>query len=119
MEGVIAIFIPIISIIVTGLVLVTYFYFKSKEKQMMIEKGMSYEQMMEFMKSRKNPYTMLKIGIVLIFFGIGIGVAMAFEDTTNEFMIPLSIFVFTGLGFVASFYITKRLEEQDSVKKLN
>lgn len=116
MEGVIAVFIPIISIIVVGLVLVTYFYFRSKEKQMMIEKGMSYEQMMEFMKSRKNPYTMLKIGIVLIFFGIGIGIAMAFDKTDNEFMIPLSIFVFTGLGFVVSFYATKKLEEKESVK---
>ena len=54
MEGTIAVFIPIISVIVTGLVLVTWFYFRSKEKQMMIEKGMSYEQMIELMTNHET-----------------------------------------------------------------
>lgn len=114
MAETLAVFIPIVMTIVTGLVLVTYYYFKSKEKQMMIEKGMSYEQMMEFMQSRKSPYTMLKIGIVIIFFGLGIGIGVAFADSAYEFMIPLSIFVLTGLGFVLAFYAAKKLDEKDN-----
>ena len=51
MEGTIAVFIPIVMFLVIGLVLVTFFYFRSREKQLMIEKGLSYEQMMELLKA--------------------------------------------------------------------
>ncbi len=83
MTETIAVFIPIIFIIITGLVIVTWVYFRSKEKQMMIEKGMSYEQMIEFLKSKRSPYTMLKIGIVLVFFGFGLGIGLLIEEATR------------------------------------
>jgi hypothetical protein len=85
MEGTIAVFIPIIITIVSGLVIVTILYFKSKEKQMMIEKGLSTEQMVELLQSkeidRKNRYYLLKSGIILVFLVIG-GIVGSIIDRT-------------------------------------
>ncbi|MBL1215121.1 MAG: hypothetical protein HND52_17280 [Ignavibacteriae bacterium] len=116
MTETIAVFIPIIGIIITGLVIVTWVYFRSKEKQMMIEKGMSYEQMVEFLKTKKSPYTMLKIGIVLIFFGFGLGIGLLIEEATMIGQwIPFLIFVFTGAGFVTAFYVADKLDKRDKM----
>lgn len=114
----VGILVPITFFLVTGLVWVSYIFFRSKEKQMMIEKGMSYEQMVEFIKQRKNPYTMLKLGIISIFFGVGLGVGIFLEDAHySEGWIPLLLFVSVGLGMVVAFVVTKKYEmEDDKVK---
>lgn len=77
MPETIAVFIPIIFFIVTGFVLSLALQLRSKEKQLMIEKGLSPEQIMEFFKAKekdsKNKFYLLKGGIILIFlviFGI-------------------------------------------------
>ena len=117
----VAIFVPVTFMLVTGLVLVTYFYFKSREKTMMIEKGLSYEQMMEFFKTKKDPYTMLKIGIVIFFFGFGLGLGIIIENNFVEdegTWIPLLLFTFTGAGFVTAFFTARKMEEKEK-EKLN
>jgi len=109
------ILVPIVFFLVTGLVWVTWIYFRSREKQMMIEKGMSYEQMMEFMKTKRDPFVMLKIGIVVFFFGLGLGVGLIIENTfyvEEGTWIPLLIFTMTGLGFIIAFFTTRKLEEK-------
>ncbi|MBU0560516.1 MAG: hypothetical protein KJ799_10360 [Bacteroidetes bacterium] len=106
--------IPIISVLVTGFVFVTWIYFKSKEKQMMIERGMSYGEMMEFLKSKKSPYTLLKIGIVVFFFGLGLGIGLLIEVATEvDEWIPFLLFTLTGIGFALAALVTKRLEDAD------
>ncbi len=110
-EGIAGMITGVIFFIVTGLVLVTYFYFRSKEKQMMIERGMSYEQMVEFLKTKRNPFTFLKIGIIIFMLGVGIGTGVLIEESNgNSGWIPLLIFGGTGLGFVLAFYATKKYE---------
>ena len=52
--GVIGVFVPIILFIVTGLVLVTFFYLRSKEKQMLIEKGLSSDEIKTFYDRKKR-----------------------------------------------------------------
>jgi uncharacterized membrane protein len=100
--GVIGVFVPIIFFIVTGLVMVTFFYLRSKEKQMLIEKGLSSDEIKSFYNRKKSdPYILLKIGIVSIFFGIGLGFGLMLEEnTTKDFWVPFLMFVSTGLGFV-------------------
>ena len=49
-------FIPIVLFLVAGAVFISWIYYRSKEKQMMIEKGMSYEQMVEFLKLKRKLY---------------------------------------------------------------
>ncbi len=56
MEGTIAVFIPIIMLLVIGLIFVTYFYFKSRERQMLIEKGLSAEDIKQFFEKKKRSF---------------------------------------------------------------
>ena len=100
---VIAVFIPIVMTLVAGLVLVTYFYLRSRERQMLIDKGLSAESIKEFFESKKDPYRMLKIGVITVAFGLSLGLGLWLEDvTTKDYWTPFSIFTVTGLGFVVA-----------------
>ena len=108
---------PITGILITliiGLVIATYVYFRSREKQMMIEKGLTAEQMAELFKSKRNPYTWLKLGIIIIGTGLGVGFGVLTENWgMNEGFIPLFVITFIGLGFVGAFFISRRFEKED------
>lgn len=127
MEGVVAVFIPIVSILVTGLVLTTYFYFRSKEKLMMIDKGLSYEQMVELLRTKRDPFTLLKAGIIIAFFGLGLGIGFVFGNSFGEVIrfdgtesysdynmreewVWFWVIFMTGLGFVTSFFVTRKIK---------
>lgn len=98
---VIAVFIPIIMVLVTGLVLVTYFYLRSRERQMLIDKGLSADSIKEFFESKKDPYRLMKIGVITVAFGISLGLGLWLQDiTSKDYWTPFSIFTITGLGFV-------------------
>lgn len=112
--GIIGVFIPIIFILVTGLVIVTAVYLRSREKQMLIDKGLSPEQIKEFFdeKKRKDPYILTKIGIISIFFGIGLGLGMYFDELTGQdHWVVLFLFTVTGLGFVTANLVGRKLEK--------
>jgi len=110
-EGAIAVFIPIIVTLVTGAILIVYFYLKSKEKQMLIEKGLSAEEIKKFFEEKRDGLTLMKIGIISIFFGLGLGIGMMLEDaTTKEYWVPFSLFVGTGIGFVLSNLIANKIK---------
>lgn len=107
---VIAVFIPIIMTLVAGLVLVTFFYLRSRERQMLIEKGLSADSIKEFFESKKDPYRMLKIGIVTVAFGISLGLGLWLNDVTSkEYWTPFSIFTLTGLGFVIANIVANKV----------
>jgi hypothetical protein len=100
---VIAVFIPIVMVLVTGLVLVTYFYLRSRERQMLIDKGLSADSIKEFFESKKDPYRLLKIGVITVAFGISLGFGLYLQDVTDkDYWTPFSIFTITGLGFVVA-----------------
>jgi high-affinity Fe2+/Pb2+ permease len=117
MEGVIAVFIPIIGILVTGLILVSYFYFRSKEKQMMMDKGLSYEQMMELLRVKTDHLLTLKAGIIIAFFGIGLGIGFLIRDYSyNEDWMAFSIITMTGIGFVVAYFVARAIKNHDEKK---
>ena len=100
--------------LIVALVIATYVYFRSRERQMMIEKGLTAEQMAELFKSKRNPYTWLKLGIITIGAGIGIGMGvMAEQAEWNDGFISLFIITFIGLGFVGAFFISRKFEKED------
>ena len=110
-EGIIAVLIPIIGIIAGSLIAIIAIYFKSREKQALIEKGLSPEQIKEFFESKKDPNRLLKYGIIIFAFGLGLGLGIMMEDTTSkEYWIPLLLFTFTGLGFVASGLVSRKFD---------
>ncbi len=95
----------------TGIVIVTYIYFRSKEKQMMIEKGLSYEQMVELLRTKRDPFLLLKLGVLTLFVGLGLGAGFLFSNWTGyEEWIPFCIVTMTGLGFVGGFLLTRKLK---------
>jgi hypothetical protein len=129
MEGTIAVFIPIIFIVVIGLVVAIMLQLKSKEKQMMIEKGLSPEQMIELLKAKekdsKNGFYLLKGGIILIFLVFG-GITgnmidraffSSFEDGHFYHDDPVYgvwiAFLGLGIGAVVAHFVAKKLEVAD------
>jgi hypothetical protein len=102
-EEVVAVFIPIVMFLIIGLIWVTSIYYKSRERQMLIEKGLSAEDMKKFFEQKRDPFWLMKVGIICIFFGIGLGIGlMSGAEETREVVTPTSIFIFTGIGFVLS-----------------
>ena len=114
MEGTIAVFIPIVMFLVIGLIFVTYLYYRSRERQMLIEKGLSAEEIKQFFQKQKDYFILTKIGIICIFFGIGMGLGFlsGADEAARETWMPTSIFVFTGMGFVAANLIGNKLRKQ-------
>ena len=113
---VLEILIPIIMILVIGIVLVTYFYLRSKEKQLIIEKGLDSESiklLYNNYKLNRSSYNLMKIGIILVSLGIGFGFGLIGEENGKEFLMPLSIFVFTGIGFITANIVGKKLDDKD------
>ncbi len=111
---VVAVFIPIILTLVIGAVFIIYFYLRSKEKQMLIEKGLSAEEMKKFFEEKRDGLWLMKIGIISIAFGIGLGFGMFMEDTTSkEYWVPLSLFVGTGIGFVVANVLSNKLKKKN------
>ena len=109
-QGVIAVFIPIISVLVIGMIFVTYFYFHSREKQLLIEKGLDANAVKEYFEGKKDPYILMKIGIIVIGFGVGLGLGLILQDYTDkDYWVPFSLFTLTGVGFVVANLISKKL----------
>ena len=112
--AVVGVFVPIVLFLVTGLVLVTYYYFRSRERQMLIDKGLDAESIKQFFETKKDPNRLLKIGIICIAFGVGLGIGLYFQDLTEkDFWIPFSLFTFTGIGFVIANLVARRLEKKN------
>ena len=113
MEFTIALFIPIIMILVIGLGFITFIFYRSRERQMLIEKGLSAEEINQFFQKQKDYFVLLKMGIIAIFFGAGIGLGMASGDeAAREIWMAPVIFVFTGIGFVVANILGNKLRKQ-------
>ena len=112
MEGTIAVFIPIVMFLIIGLIAVVFIYYKSKEKQLLIEKGLSAEDIKKFFESKRDPFLLLKIGIISIFFGISLGLGIGLQDNSHkDYWVPLMLFVFTGIGFVIANLVGNKLRK--------
>ena len=113
--GIIGVFIPIIITLVIGVILVVFFFLKSKEKQMLIEKGLSAEEVKKFFEEKRDGLVLMKLGIISIFFGLGLGFGMMLEDWSHkDYWIPLMLFVGTGIGFVLANVIAQRIKQKNA-----
>lgn len=108
--------IPIIFLLVTGIIWVSFIYFRSQEKQMMIEKGLTQEQIRELLKTKRYPhlYLSLKLGILILFIGFGLGLGFLFQSFTgNGNWLAFFIVTLTGVGFVVGFIAAKKYEKRE------
>jgi hypothetical protein len=114
-EEVVAVFIPIVMFLVIGLIWVTFIYYRSRERQLLIEKGLSAEEIKQFFQQKKDPFILMKIGIISIFFGIGLGFGLMLEDyTSKEYWVPFLLFFVTGIGFVVANLYSRKLSVNKS-----
>ncbi|OGU32885.1 MAG: hypothetical protein A2057_14245 [Ignavibacteria bacterium GWA2_35_9] len=112
-EEVVAVFIPIVATLVIGIILVSYFFFRSRERQLLIEKGMDAQSIKDFFEGKKDPFRLLKIGIITIAFGLGLGFGIMMEvDYSGGYWVPLFLFTVTGIGFVVANIISRKLEKK-------
>jgi putative Mn2+ efflux pump MntP len=106
-------FIPIVLFLVVGLVLVTVFYFRSRERQMLIDKGLDTQSIKEFFERRQgpgHPYILMQLGIIILAFGIGLGFGLMLQDYYNEdYWVVLLMFSLTGIGFIVANVVTQKL----------
>ena len=114
-ERVVAVFIPIVFFLVAGLILVVYFYLRSKERQMLIEKDLDAASIKEFFETKRNsnPFNLLKFGIICFFFGLGLGIGLILQDNTGrDYWISLLLFTLTGIGFVVANIVGHKLSNR-------
>ena len=106
--------VPVIFIIAVSATIMTFVFYRSREKQMLIEKGMSYQEMAEYLKSNKKTrdnFLLLKLGIIVIFFGVGMGAGMLLAEMTGyDEWIGFFIVTMIGAGLLAAHFVSKREE---------
>lgn len=108
--AIIGTFIPIVLFLVIGLIWVTAYYFRSRERQMLIDKGLDAQSIKEFFEQKHDPYTLMKWGIIILAFGIGLGLGLMLQDYTSEdYWIVLFMFTFTGIGFIVANAVSQKL----------
>lgn len=89
---------------------------RNRERLALIEKGA--EASMFERKGTKFSIAKFILNIALLFVGIGVGIfSGAFlQDVLgvdDEIAIPSMIFIFGGLGLIAGFFVTRRIENSD------
>lgn len=105
--------IPIVLFLVIGLLIFTYLYLRSREKQMLIEKGLTTDAIKAFYESKADPFRLAKIGTIIIFFGVGLGIGLILEDSSGkDYWVPFLLFTMTGLGFVVANMIGRKLSDK-------
>jgi intracellular septation protein A len=101
--AIIGVFVPIVLFIVIGIVLVSSGFFDFNTRKLLVEKGLDIQSVKEFLENKKDPYILMKIGIIAIAFGIGLGLGMMMQDYTDkDYWVPFALFTITGIGFVAA-----------------
>lgn len=125
--------IPIVMFLVIGLVLSLYFFFRSKDRQLIIEKGLSPELIENLFRSRRNPFIWLKVGIITACGSLGVilGNFLMWQypehwwddelnkaiASPNESMMAFSIFFMIGVGFVLAFLLSRKMEREEEERK--
>ena len=91
-----------------------YLTTRNKERLALIEKGVDAS----LFASKGSRFSIAKfiLNVALLFIGIGIGIFMGnylytVTGIDDEVAIPSMLFIFGGLGLVAGFFITRKIEQ--------
>lgn len=112
------ILVPITFFLVTGGIVISFIYFRSREKQIMLDKGFNAEQIVEIYKARRHSNIWIKLGVLAFSVAIGlaisaiIGGSMGYdmEHILEHVWTAVFLVMFSGLGFVAAYFIAKKFD---------
>jgi hypothetical protein len=116
MIPIVGMLIPIIGIIGAFTMVVFIRKYRNDERMAMIAKGMMPPQKDSF---QVNPSHSLRWGFVLVGFGIGLLMGSLLESLTNmdgETAHFSMIFIFGGLGLLASYFYQMNLDKKNNIK---
>jgi hypothetical protein len=102
---IIAVFIPIIAIIVSGIALVYALWTQNRERMAMIEKGLDVSSI--YKKREANPKAAAKWGFLLVGVALGllIGAILINQTELEQPAVMFStIFLFGGLGLLTYYF---------------
>lgn len=94
---------------------ITYVYLttRNKERLALIEKGADASM---FNTGKKRGMGSIILNLALLAIGIGLGVlvgaGLGQSGMDDDVAFPASIFIFGGLGLVASFFINRKLDNE-------
>ncbi len=108
----------VIPMFIIGGVVAIWLYFRAREKQMLINQGVPPEQIAALWKKNVrngNPYLLVKIGIIITFFGFALLVGNIISEMMYDHDgIPVFLaFMFIGIGFIVASLVGKKLEDRD------
>lgn len=107
---------------ITGTVGLIYYYYhtRHKERMMLIEKGAD-AKLFKTEPKKKNYFFTIVVGIVFICLGLGIVLGFVFSGAAyslgwihhdgNPLPYFTGIFIMIGLGFLASYFASKKLND--------
>jgi len=106
----------LVLFMVSGIVSSLFIYYRSKERQMMIERGMAAEEILAlYRKPSAKGNWLLKLGIIAIIFGVFLGFAIHVGISWNyeEIIAPI-IIVGAGIGFIAAHKLGEKVDKEES-----
>lgn len=109
--------IPIILFIVIGAVIITALYLRSREREMILSKEYTAEEMKALLApGEKKKGGLIVVGILTLSFGLGMIVGTLLKNATgqNDF-VPFTMFIFVGAGLITSYYIREKLNKKEGV----
>ncbi len=107
--------IPIVMFIVTGAVIITFLFFRSREREMILAKDYSAEELMLLLNpGSKKKGVLVVLGILTASFGLGMLIGTMVHNATGENdYIPFIMFIFVGIGLITSFYVREKLNKKE------
>lgn len=107
--------IPIVMFIVTGAVIITFLFFRSREREMILAKDYTAEELMLLLNpGSKKKGVLVVLGILTASFGLGMLIGTMVHNATGENdYIPFIMFIFVGIGLITSFYVREKLNKKE------
>lgn len=106
-----SLFFSIVAIICVIAFFLTWFFIhkaKAKERQLLIEKGVAYDQLPDI-KVFNFSFPWLKMGIVITTITVGTSIAVyIMESGGPEIIVPLAMFLFGGIGLIIAHYVDRQ-----------
>jgi hypothetical protein len=90
---------------------IAYFYYRNRERAVLAERGFSAEELERLYKLNKpgdGGRKLMVTGVILIAFAIGLLGGFATEHILDGQLMAVSIFLFTGIGFLVASKIPRK-----------